>query len=504
MDLFTNSSGRRGYGSIKAKEEFHANRRARLLKFYQKWVFASTFIAYACYHFMRKTYTNIRRPLVKTVGISVKDLNLLDSIFLASYSIGNVVSGQLGDRFRTASVVAYGLWGTAICNFVLFGSIATGLLQPSRETTFLSSAILLWMLNGLFQSAGGPNCTAIMGSWMPSEGRGIVFGFWTCHQYFGNLLSATVAGEADMTGLPWWWAVVIAGVAAMVWAGVCLTTIPSHPDEKGLTWTVIPLDQGALEEKIEDQLLSLDQRMPAAIGEEDDMIISAATAVLSTRRKKQTATPPIPYAEQEPVKLKEVLKIPAVALYTFAFGFLKLTDYVIFFWLPYVLSNRFKASTGNWVSAFFDLGMMPGGVLVGWAGDRCGGRRATVCAACLVALVPLLLILAQQAQEAGPAGLSALLFAAGVLTGGPNNIITSAVAADLAGHPRLAGGRALGTVTGVINGGGGIIAALGLGLIPILKNSFGWVSIWYYLSVCVVLCFLSLTPVIFHESRKKQ
>ena len=39
--------------------------------------------------------------------------------------------------------------------------------------------------------------------------------------------------------------------------------------------------------------------------------------------------------------------------------------------------------------------------------------------------------------------------------GGPNNIITSAVAADLAEHPSIGGNtRSLGTVTGIINGSG--------------------------------------------------
>lgn len=43
----------------------------------------------------------------------------------------------------------------------------------------------------------------------------------------------------------------------------------------------------------------------------------------------------------------------------------------------------------------------------------------------------------------------------------PNNIISSAVAVDLAGHPKLAGTRSLGTVTGIINGSGSVVAAMG-------------------------------------------
>ena len=46
--------------------------------------------------------------------------------------------------------------------------------------------------------------------------------------------------------------------------------------------------------------------------------------------------------------------------------------------------------------------------------------------------------------------------------GGPNNIITSAIAADLADDPSIKGNNcALGTVTGIINGSGSVTAALG-------------------------------------------
>ena len=33
-----------------------------------------------------------------------------------------------------------------------------------------------------------------MNNWWPKEGRGKVFGFWTCHQYVGDIVAA-FAGE---------------------------------------------------------------------------------------------------------------------------------------------------------------------------------------------------------------------------------------------------------------------------------------------------------------------
>lgn len=67
----------------------------------------------------------------------------------------------------------------------------------------------------------------------------------------------------------------------------------------------------------------------------------------------------------------------------------------------------------------------------------------------------------------------------------PNNIITSAVAADLASHPTVRGSsKSLGTVTGLINGTGSITASVGLLAVGPLQDAFGWGSVWIYLMAC--------------------
>jgi heme A synthase len=69
----------------------------------------------------------------------------------------------------------------------------------------------------------------------------------------------------------------------------------------------------------------------------------------------------------------------------------------------------------------------------------------------------------------------------------PNNIITSAVAADLASHPSVRGSsKSLGTVTGLINGTGSITASVGLLAVGPLQAAFGWGSVWLYLILCTV------------------
>merc|ERR1712183_677920 len=112
---------------------------------------------------------------------------------------------------------------------------------------------------------------------------------------------------------------------------------------------------------------------------------------------------------------------------------------------------------------------MPGGIIVGVVSDLFGGRRASVIGVFMCTLIALLVMLAIM----------------GILVGGPNNIITSAVAADLASHPSVRGSsKSLGTVTGLINGCGSITASIGLLAVGPLQDRYGWGSVWLFLMAC--------------------
>jgi MFS transporter, OPA family, solute carrier family 37 (glycerol-3-phosphate transporter), member 1/2 len=82
----------------------------------------------------------------------------------------------------------------------------------------------------------------------------------------------------------------------------------------------------------------------------------------------------------------------------------------------------------------------------------------------------------------------------------PNNIITSAVAADLASHPSVRGSsKSLGTVTGLINGCGSVTASIGLMAVGPLQQAFGWGSVWLYLIGCTTIGTLLMSPKMYDE-----
>lgn len=133
--------------------------------------------------------------------------------------------------------------------------------------------------------------------------------------------------------------------------------------------------------------------------------------------------------------------------------------------------------------------------------DLFNGKRAVVIGVFMCSLMVFLGVFAKYSEAGISPGLLLIMLACmGILVGGPNNIITSAVAADLASHPSVRGNnKSLGTVTGLINGTGSITASLGLLLVGPLQDRYGWGSVWIYLMFCTATGTLLMSTKIYSE-----
>jgi len=421
------------------------------LKAYQPWAFFVTFGGYFMAHFSRKCYSTVKQQLEVKAGYSPLILSEMDTVFMGTYAAGNIISGKLGDTFNPTTVLAIGLFGSGACLFMINISLWFDFLSFSLALgNFFIIAV--YFLFGFFQSTGGPVGTAVMGNWFCDkksiENRGLIFGLWTCHQYCGDVTAALCTALVLGAGLPYWWAIFIPATTNIGWAILTLRLV-ADPADIGI---ITP------EVKIRMEKLKLKQAQ------------TGSTAV-------DEGPAPISYAN--------AFRIPMVAQYAFAFGFFKLTNYVLFFWLPYFLGKHFDPVTANLIASLYSVGMMPGGIIVGYVSDLFGGRRASVIGVFMGMLFVFLFVFSQKSEELNAAALLVMLCIMGILVGGPNNIITSAVAADLASHPSVRGNnKSLGTVTGLINGCGAITASIGLLAVGPLQDKFGWGSVWLFLMGC--------------------
>jgi OPA family glycerol-3-phosphate transporter-like MFS transporter 1/2 len=396
----------------------------------------------------------------------------MDTVFMATYAAGNIINGKLGDTFNPTTILAIGLWGSGFCLILIGFAIWFNFVAIS--VLFANSWILaVYFLFGFFQATGGPVGTAVMGNWFCDadsvKNRGLIFGFWTCHQYMGDITAALCTAWVLGMGAPYWWALIIPAVANMLWAFLTMQLV-ADPYDMGIITPEVKIRQAKFEAKkkeMAEQGISLE-------GDGGPQAISYVDA----------------------------LKIPMVAQYAFAFGFFKLTNYVLFFWLPYFLGKNFDPVTANLIASLYSVGMMPGGIIVGVVSDLFGGRRAVVIGTFMGLLIVFLAIFAKFSESGtmNPIALLFMLACMGILVGGPNNIITSAVAADLASHPSVRGSsKSLGTVTGLINGCGSITASIGLMAVGPLQEAFGWSSVWIYLIACTATGTALMGPKIYSE-----
>merc|ERR1719469_1770964 len=81
--------------------------------------FLVTFFGYFMAHFSRKCYSTVKLNLVNEAGYSAFLIGAMDSVFMGTYAVGNIVSGNLGDRFRPTNILAVGLFGSGVCLFFI-------------------------------------------------------------------------------------------------------------------------------------------------------------------------------------------------------------------------------------------------------------------------------------------------------------------------------------------------------------------------------------------------
>jgi len=426
----------------------------------QGWVYFVTWVQYAANHVTRKCYTNVKNIMIEK-GLSKLVLGRMDFVFMLTYAFGAPLAGQLGDTYDSSKVLGIGLYGSALCIFLLIVGVCYGVATAGAlvvNSYFLS----VYLIFGFFQAIGGPVGTAIMGNWMATPGakknRGLIYGTWTTHQYFGNIVAPVIIIGCNAAHAKWWWGLMWPVVINASWGMVCYYALPRSPKA------------------------------------------AAKTKQMAADLKNGLNTVPEEAPKAAPISIPQALKIPSVPGYCIAFGFMKTINYVLFFWLPLFLQTHFDSNTANMISTLYDFGMMPGGIIVGLVSDALGGRRGCVVVVFLVVLCPLLVVMALFADTLGTGLLMVILACMGILIGGPNNIVTSAVAADLAEHPSIRGNKAaLGTVVGLINGSGSFVAALGQIAVPYITDALGWPALWYFMLIATVISCVLMIPKVYSE-----
>lgn len=341
-------------------------------------------------HFARKGYSTVKEQFQNDAGFSPLILSAMDTVFMGTYAVGNIVNGKLGDTIHPTYLLAAGLMISGIC--LLLINIAIWFDFEAINEIFGNCFILaVYFVFGFFQATGGPVGTAVMGNWYCDEesvkNRGTIFGFWTCHQYCGDITAQLCTSLILALKMPYWWALLIPAIANIAWSFLTARLIPD-PATSG----IITPEVRARRKRQEAEKKQMAEQGKAHNGNDDE--------------------------GPKPITFAGAFKIPMVLSYAVSFGFLKLINYTLFFWLPYFLENHFSDVEANLIAILYSVGIMPGGIIVGRVSDLFGGRRAVVIATFLLLLIVFLAIFAEKSGEMHPAFLLVVLGIIGILVGG--------------------------------------------------------------------------------------
>lgn len=408
-------------------------------------------------------------------------LGVLDSIFLFSYAVGLYLSGVIGDRVNLRYVLCFGLCGSAAVEFV-FGTV-TEWLHIYNIYLYVG----LWVLNGLLQSAVWPCVVAVMGNWFGKAGRGFVFGLWSACASVGNILGAFLASSVLKYGYEY--AFLVTSVVQFAGGVVVFFGLLTSPKEVGLSLEA--------ETGLSPVETDTDSHKPLMSDEEDEVEVETYT------RRGQSAEQPVepPAESPQAIGFFQAFCLPGVLPYSLAYACLKLVNYSFFFWLPFYLSNNYKwtEAEADRLSVWYDVGGIIGGTVQGLISDFMG-KRAPVLVVSLILAIGALVGYSRSPNDQVINGV--LLATTGFFIGGPSNMISSAISADLGRQEALRGSKeALATVTGIVDGTGSIGAAVGQYLVSLIESKLGWMSVFYFFIVMTAGSIVFITPLLVRELR---
>ncbi|KAM8908455.1 sugar phosphate exchanger 3 isoform 2-T2 [Spinachia spinachia] len=402
-------------------------------------------------------------------------LGALDSIFLFSYAVGLYLSGVVGDRFNLRYVLCFGLCGSAVVEF-MFGTL-TEWLHIYNVYVYC----ILWVVNGLLQSAVWPSVVAVMGNWFGKQGRGFVFGLWSACASVGNILGAFLASSVLKYGYEY--AFLVTSVMQFAGGVVVFFGLLTSPKEIGLS--------SDSETGLSAVATDSDSHRPLMSDEEEEQEVEV---------EPQEEDEPLP-ATPRAITFCQAFCLPGVLPYSLAYACLKLVNYSFFFWLPFYLSNNFgwKEAEADRLSVWYDVGGILGGTVQGLISDFMG-KRAPVLAISLALAMGALVGYSNSPND--QVINAALLSATGFFIGGPSNMISSAISADLGRQEALRGSQqALATVTGIVDGTGSIGAAFGQYLVSLIEGRLGWMCVFYFFILMTGGSILFISPLLFKEVR---
>ncbi|MFH1728012.1 MAG: MFS transporter [Pseudomonadota bacterium] len=153
-------------------------------------VFLTITIGYGLFYLCRLSFSVVKKPLLDAGIMNAEEMGIIGSGLFISYAVGKLLNGFLADRSDIRKFMSTGLMISAIMNLLL------GL------TTYFWFFLIIWIINGWFQSMGSAPSVVSISHWFSNKERGTRYGIWSIGHSLGEGL--TFIGTATLVSLLGW------------------------------------------------------------------------------------------------------------------------------------------------------------------------------------------------------------------------------------------------------------------------------------------------------------
>lgn len=181
-------------------------------------VFWAVTIGYGLFYVCRLSINVLKKAIVDDGFLTESELGIIGSALFFGYAVGKFVNGFLADRVNVRYFMSAALLICAIVNAVL-----------ALKVPFLVF-VILWAVNGWFQSAGAPCSVISLKHWFGNNGFGTMYGFWSASHNIGEaitfIVTAFVVGALG-------WQMGFLSAAGMGLLGVVIILLLLKPFQSG-------------------------------------------------------------------------------------------------------------------------------------------------------------------------------------------------------------------------------------------------------------------------------
>ncbi len=327
------------------------------LRRWQYRIFGTVWITYFAYYLCRFNLSIVKSTMREEYQWSKVDVGWAFTTLALAYAFGQLVNGQLADRFGSRRIASLGVLGSVVMNLAVFVLVMAAPPDLDRPRLVFWLFISFWGVNGFFQAMGWSSMVRVMAHWFPTRVRGKVMGaMGTCY-LLGNAFAwlvclVLISHFGQRLGFDWRSVFLVPAVMFALVGVFFFFSIRNRPEDVGLP----PVDA-----KREPGTEAAGAAAPSIL---DNFILTVSN--------------------------------PHLWIVAGTFFLLDLTRYGFVNWLPGYLTDSVSAGhDGEWLDTLemivkvcvLPLGGVPGVLLAGWVTDKFfGGRRAPVIVTMLLAL----------------------------------------------------------------------------------------------------------------------